>query len=278
MLLRAVATAFSLAASPATDARAVAEITRVQEHLAGALLVMAERDLSLLNEAQRTRRSSLVRTLRAYRNERRFPVNRDFPGERVPYFRDTETGVLCAVGFLLESTGRSELVEQIVATNNHVRVRELAGHPEFREWLDEHGLLLDEAIRIQPEYSEPIVAEPPGPPVARGTLQASALLSTSLALAGALVPAPMQPRVLPFAGLASSLSSVVLGLRGAQHTATGTMAIATVSVGAIGAIIASRTLASRERERATREMSVAPFLNAAATGYVSPGLAVSWRF
>ena len=239
--------------------------------------MMAERDLSLLNEAQRTRRSALVRTLRAYRDEGRFPVNRDYAGERVPYFRDTETGVLCAVGFLLESTGRSELVEQIVATNNHVRVRELEGHPEFREWLDEHGLLLAEAIRIQPTYG-PGPAEPPSPPVARGTLQASALVSTSLAVAGALFPAPMQPRVLPLAGLASSLTSVVLGVRGAQHEATGTMALVTVSVGAVGAIIASRTLYIRERERAAGKVSVAPFLSAAATGFGPPGLAVTWRF
>ena len=279
MLLRAIAMAFSLATSPPTDAPSAAEITRVQDHLAGALLVMAERDLSLLNEAQRTRRAALVRTLRAYRAEGRFPVNRDYAGERVPYFRDTETGVLCAVGFLLESTGRSELVEQIVATNNHVRVRELAGHAEFREWLDEHGLLLDEAIRIQPTYGPPLgPAEPPSPPVARGTLQASALVSTSLAVAGALFPAPMQPRVLPLAGLASSLTSVVLGVRGAQHEATGTMALVTVSVGAVGAIIASRTLSTRERERAARKMSVAPFLSAAATGFGPPGLAVTWRF
>jgi hypothetical protein len=278
MLLRAIAAAFSLATSPPPHAPSVAEIARIQEHLDGALTMMAARDLGVLTDAQRTRRSALVRTLRAYRDEKQFPVNRHYVGQRVPYFRDTETGVLCAVGFLLKSTGQIELIEQIVATNNHVRVRDLGEHPAFRRWLDEHGLLLAEAARIQPQYEGPFPSVPPGPAVSRGTLESSALVSTSLAVAGALLPATMQPRVLPFAGLASSLTSVVLGLRGAHHEATGTMAMVNVGVGAVGAIVASRTLTTPARARATQRMSIAPFLSTAAAGFGPPGLAVTWRF
>ena len=278
MLLHAIAAAIALSTPP--HAPSAAEVTRVQEHLDGALRLIAARDHSVLSEAQRTRRDALVQTLRAYRDAGRFPINRHFPGQQLPYFRDSETGVLCAVGFLLASTERHELIEEIVATDNHVRVRGLAGHAEFRRWLEEHGLLLEEAARIQPAYGNPgPTPATPGPRVAPSTLEASAVVATSFAVAGMLVPALKQPSVLPFAGLAVGVTAVVLGLRGADHEATRTMAMVNVGVGALGAILAGRTLSTRQRERTAHRVTVTPFLGVGATRRgMTPGLALVLSF
>ena len=70
----------------------------------------------------------------------------------VPYFVDRKTGTLCAVGFLLASTGRADIVDRVAGVNNNVYVAELAGDTAFTAWLVEQGITLDEAARIQVPY------------------------------------------------------------------------------------------------------------------------------
>lgn len=136
----------------------------VVRHLDGALRLLDRRDLSRLTPEQRQRRAAAIDALRAYRDAGRFPVNRDFPGERVPYFIDPATDVHCAVGHLMAVTGYEALARRIAAADNHVRVLELQGDAEVGAWLEAHGLTLEEAARIQPSY-EPI--EPPVPVIPR---------------------------------------------------------------------------------------------------------------
>lgn len=130
----------------------------VVQHLDGALRVLDRRDLSPLTPEQRQRRAAAIDALRAYRDAGRFPMNRDFPGERVPYFIDPATDVHCAVGHLMAVTGHEALARRIAAADNHVRVLDLRFDAEVGAWLEAHGLTLEEAARIQPSY-EPI--EPP---------------------------------------------------------------------------------------------------------------------
>lgn len=166
-LIFLVTTLASLAVSDraGVGADAALEVARVRAHIFGAERLAARRDISHLPWAARMSRARLLRVLRAYREHGRFPKNRDFPGRRVPYFVDRE-GTRCAMAYLIESTGDSELVARISRSQNNAYVRDLAGDPDVVAWLGRSGLTLDEAARIQPAYGyarehNPAALEPP---------------------------------------------------------------------------------------------------------------------
>ncbi len=125
---------------------------RVRRHLDSVLVELRANQLGELTNSRRAHRARLIEELAAYRNRGAFPHNYDFPDRPVPYFRDRKTGALCAVGDLLAFTGRSDIVDRVVALDNNVRVPELAGDTAFSRWLDENGLTLAEAARIQVVY------------------------------------------------------------------------------------------------------------------------------
>jgi hypothetical protein len=131
-----------------------AEIARIRAHFDSVLAELSQRDVSRLTSTQRTHRDRLLGTLKAYRDRGAFPHNYDFPGRAVPYFVDRKTGVLCAVAYLLESTGRRDIVDRVAAGNNNVWVPELATDTAFTAWLDGVGLTIDEAARIQVPYDD----------------------------------------------------------------------------------------------------------------------------
>lgn len=127
------------------------EIARIRHHLEGAEAVLLSRDDSTLTAAQRAARARLVVELRAYRLRGVFPHNHQWLGRRTPVFVD-EHETRCAMAYLIEQSGAEALVSRIASTRNLARIRDLAGDPELGAWLDRHGLTLDEAARIQPEY------------------------------------------------------------------------------------------------------------------------------
>src|SRR5204863_6662971 len=90
------------------------EVARVRAHILGAERLAARRDVSKLTPSARVARARLLRELERYRKRGRFPENRDFPGQRVPYFVDSR-GVRCAMAHLIECEGDSELVLRIAA-------------------------------------------------------------------------------------------------------------------------------------------------------------------
>ncbi len=143
--MNALLLSLALASAPA------AEVARIQQHLDGALTHAGARDLSTLSEAQRERRQLHLERLVTYRDEGRFPRNRDFPHQRVPYFRDAD-GTLCAMAYLLWESGEEALVESVVHTRNNATVHQLADEPGLAAWLEANGLTLEEAARIQPGY------------------------------------------------------------------------------------------------------------------------------
>lgn len=136
------------------EAGQAVEVRRIRAHFDSVLTELAARDVRGLNDLQAANRGSLVETLRAYRDRGLFPHNYDFPGQPTPYFVDRQTGVLCAVGHLLASTGRRDLVDRVAQTDNNIWVPSLAGDTAFGAWLGEHGLTLAEAARIQVPYVE----------------------------------------------------------------------------------------------------------------------------
>ena len=129
-----------------------AEVQRIQAHFDSVLSELRARDVNELTPNQKAERSRLVGVLTAYRDRGVFPHNRHFPGEAIPYFVDRSTGTLCAVAHLLESTGRRDIVDAVAAMDNNVWVNDLAGNSEFETWLNQHGLTLAEAARIQVPY------------------------------------------------------------------------------------------------------------------------------
>ncbi len=124
----------------------------VRRHLDSVLVELRANQVERSNDVRQARRARLLDELGAYRNRGAFPHNYDFPGQLVPYFRDRETGALCAVGALLAFTGRSDIVDRVASQDNNVRVAALAGDTAFRRWLDDNGLTLAEAARIQVAY------------------------------------------------------------------------------------------------------------------------------
>ncbi len=145
----------AIAWSPTSAARREAEnVARVRTHLDSVLTELEGKRVDALTDAQRVRRHALLATLRAYRDAGSFPHNYDFPGRAVPYFRDRKTGALCAVAYLLASTGRQDIVARVAAANNNVRVPQLGGDSALSSWLNENGVTLGEAARIQVVYAQ----------------------------------------------------------------------------------------------------------------------------
>lgn len=69
----------------------------------------------------------------------------------MPFFRDGR-GALCAMAYLIQRSGRRDLVDRIALTRNNAFIAELADDPELRVWLDSVGLSAAEAARVQPTY------------------------------------------------------------------------------------------------------------------------------
>ena len=171
-----------IGALPDAASRSI-EADWVRAHLDSVLGELPQHDVRAFTAAQRERRATLLATLKRYRDGGDFPRNYDFPGQAVPYFTDRKTGTLCAVGYLLASTGRRDLAERVTRANNNVRVHQLAGDTALVAWLDYNGITLDEAARIQVAYvqSGPFDLSP-------GDVRRLALVViTPFALAGSVV-------------------------------------------------------------------------------------------
>lgn len=138
--------------SPQTTATDAAdERIRIQTHLARVSEHLRVRPPARLTPEQRAARRVTLQWLDEYRAAGVFPHNHVRPGTRTPVFVDPH-GTPCAVGYLLLRSGEDELVEEIVRTDNLVQVPELGGDPRLQRWLDAHGITLEEAAMIQPQY------------------------------------------------------------------------------------------------------------------------------
>src|SRR5256886_1810502 len=132
-----------------------AETGRIRRHLAIVEAELRAKDVSALTPAQRQARARNLAVLHAYWLRGVFPVNSDFPGRRVPYFID-RYGTRCAMAYLIEQSGRGDIVHRIATTENNAYVRDLKDDAQLGGWLRENGLTAAEAARIQPAYRNPL--------------------------------------------------------------------------------------------------------------------------
>jgi hypothetical protein len=127
------------------------EITRVREHLLGAIIAVGSASTADLSPAQQGQRTLLLGELIRYAVAGRFPKNISVPERFGPTFVDHE-GTRCAMAQLIDKTGNEGLVDRVARSANHAYLAELALDAELAQWLVEHGLSAEEAARVQPSY------------------------------------------------------------------------------------------------------------------------------
>jgi hypothetical protein len=140
----------SVSTGPGLLARQL-EVARLRAHFDSVDIELRDTQGHRSTPGQGTARATLVGWLREYRDAGRFPRNDRFAGQAAPFFRDSR-GVLCAMAYLIERSGRPDLVDRVAATRNNAYIAELADDPELRAWLDSVHLSVAEAARIQPSY------------------------------------------------------------------------------------------------------------------------------
>ena len=274
-------------ATAAPSDAAAAEVTRIRVHFDSVLTSLDRRDVSSLTAEQRSHRTSLIATLRAYQARGLFPHNYDFPGQPTPYFVDRKTGTLCAVAHLLASTGRRDIVDRVARADNNVWVPQLAGDSAFTRWLDDNGLTLDEAAFIQMPYAQPVseaqVARNVGFAVAAPFALGGAL-ATSLwnATSNADGHSSRLSKIGMISGLATvGLGATVLSKSEFNHG----VAASGVAMGLTSVALSMRSMhnhsvitAQREAEKARTmaQTAVVPMVDVSNGG--SAGIAVSVRF
>jgi hypothetical protein len=141
------------AADSRSEPRNPSEIARLRAHFDTVLAELRGASTESLDDSRRTARAELVARLEEYARAGRFPHNHVRIGERVPVFRD-EHGTLCAMGYLIASTGRHDVVANVAAHRNLELMDSLADDRRIVAWLDSTGLTLAEAARIQPKYGD----------------------------------------------------------------------------------------------------------------------------
>lgn len=128
-----------------------AEVRRLRAHFDSVDSELRGRNVSRLTSSQLAQRERLIAWLVEYRNAGVFPVNDRFPGRMVPFFRDSK-GTLCAMAYLIDRSGRRDLVDRIAQTQNNAFIPDLASDPQLGAWLQGVGITVSEAARIQPSY------------------------------------------------------------------------------------------------------------------------------
>lgn len=182
--------------------RQTPEQARLQLHFDSVLAELRTSDVSTLSSGQRSTRDSLITWLGEYRDAGAFPLNDRWAG-RTPIFRDMR-GVTCAMAYLIERSGRSDIVNRIAQRRNLAYIRDLTGDTSLVAWLDRSGLSVAEAARIQPEYAENKIGE-------RAVVAAATVLLSGASIALSASNAFRPGEVKGFVGMAIGSVTVMLG-------------------------------------------------------------------
>lgn len=262
------------------------ETARIRIHFDSVLAELRAPVARPLTAAQREARAERIATLHAYRDRGVFPHNHEFLDGWMPYFVD-HRGVLCAVAFLLESSGRRDIVDRVAAAVNNVWVPQLAADTAFRAWLDASGLTLDEAARIQVPYI--------GEPAEQQSVATNRTNNTIAAVAGGLGAAsivwsarakPGEHRALRSAiGLTAGAAGLAIAASRSEARGEALAVGATAGViGAGSALMGVRALmlgrgepATAARQAKASNVTVTPAMLANGDG-MAPGLTVNLRF
>ena len=235
---------------------AEAERVRIQNHLATVERELLARDVSGLTPANQRARQERIQRLREYRLAGRFPHNHQFPGRRVPYFVD-QHGTLCAMAYLIASSGARDLVDQVARSANNATVVELASDPRLgqalKSWLNASGLTVGEAQRVQPSYYEPPRASKKIS-VAYGACSGAAGAIGIASLAAEVSEGSRVPGWIPWVGIAMGSAGVVLGSEKLDYAAPArTLGIANIVVGAVSIVGGISALLSSPAEHLVEE-------------------------
>lgn len=220
------------------------EADRLRVHFAEVEREMSSRDISGLTAAQRTARAEQIRQLRRYAARGDFPRNTWHPGQRVPYFRDAR-GNLCAMAFLIAASGRGDLVDHIARTRNYAFVPDLVDVPGLAQWLEDHGLTVSEAARIQPTYGgEPSYQGEPSVGYLAATTAASGVSVVSVVWNARSMDRLAGHRTRGVAGLVSGGINLALGLAkiGSDGGPDRAFGVWNLAVGTVAAIYGARAI------------------------------------
>ena len=227
---------FGAAGPGERDPARAAEVSRLQQHFDSVDIELTSRNVANLNATQQARRATLAAWLRDYRGEAKFPKNDRFDTP-TPFFRDSE-GTLCAMAYLIDRSGRRDIVDKVAATRNNAYIRELADDPALIAWLDSSGLTVAEAARIQPAYGGDggIVFGPDDDVESDIALAAIGLGSVSLATSAINVVKPSYLSgilgMLAGAAAIGTAASYRDDSRGADRVANAAIGLGALSIGA----------------------------------------------
>lgn len=250
---------------PGGNAHIRAEAARLRAHFDAVDGELRAREIPELAADRGERRAQLIAWLREYRQAGEFPLNDRYADSATPIFRDAD-GTLCAMAYLIERSGRGDIVDRIARTRNTAYIHELTDDVELVAWLEEHGLGADEAARIQPAYGsyEPDEAEVSGDYV----LASVALAGTSLF--ASYVNVTRATRMSGVLGLVAGVSTTAAGvLRLDEDGGTRNIALANSVIGVAAVGLALHGLRAL---RDDAEDSTGPVRVGGANLSVSPGI------
>jgi hypothetical protein len=189
-------------------------------------------------------RTKLISWLRDYRNAGTFPENDRFADRAMPFFRDSR-GTLCAMAYLVERSGGSDIVDHIASTRNNAFIPELTDDHALVAWLDESGLTVNEAARIQPQYGSfppPIIEVSDEKRVSPNyALLSMGLGGTALGSLGFTLLSPS--RASGSVGLLAGVASIVAGAAHLDESGGNKrVAVANTAIGSVAALAALRAL------------------------------------
>lgn len=136
-----------------TPTRSTDEHLRIRTHLEYVEMLLRQKDVSQLDQAQQKKRKFLLDLLHDYWTTGVFPRIYDHAETRVPCFID-KNGAICAVGYLIAQTAGREIAEQINTAHKYDKLLAM-NDPLIDDWITSSGLSKMECAMIQPTYGTP---------------------------------------------------------------------------------------------------------------------------
>jgi hypothetical protein len=159
------------------------------------------------------------------------------------------------MAYLIDRSGRADIVNHVASTRNNAYIRELVDDPNLVRWLDTWGLTAEEAARIQPAYDGSPCCMLPGPvETNRNKVDADyALLSmglggSSLGTLGFNLFSPS--RASGAAGVLAGTAAVIAGVAHADDLGDRRVARANIIAGSLAMVGGLRGLLRKPDSRA----------------------------